>query len=120
MFCRNLFPGRLDQDVIYGERLEILLPVVDPILILGLGDSNCALADIDKLTQIIESFLNVAQKVLEIAQVFEIEAHLCSAIVRRKFRENVDKHALRVCLRQRYVILDLNALNTKLIEHTAD
>ena len=49
MSFRHILPGGLDQDIIHRKRFEILLPVVDPVLILRLGYGYGALSHIHKL-----------------------------------------------------------------------
>ena len=46
---RNLLPGWLDQDIIYGKWLKILFPVVDPVLVLCLRSGDRALTHIHKI-----------------------------------------------------------------------
>ena len=51
VLLRDLLPGGLYKDVIHSKRLEILLPVVDPVLILGLRGCDGPLADLHVLAQ---------------------------------------------------------------------
>ena len=44
MLLRNLLPGWLDQDIVYGKRFKILLPVINPVLILRLAFGDGALS----------------------------------------------------------------------------
>ena len=46
-----LFPGRNDQNIIYGKLVEILLPVVNPVDILSFVHADGSFSDIHKLLQ---------------------------------------------------------------------
>ena len=37
MLLRDRFPGWFNQDIINGKGLEVLLPVIDPVLVLRFG-----------------------------------------------------------------------------------
>ena len=50
VFRFDIFPGRNDQDIINIKLMEILLPVVDPVNILGLVHDNGTFSDIHELT----------------------------------------------------------------------
>ena len=45
----HLFPGRNDQQVIYGKLVKILLPIIDPVNIHCLIQRDGACPDIHKL-----------------------------------------------------------------------
>ena len=116
----NGLPGGLDQNVVHGEGLEILLPVVDPVLVLGLGGGDGALSQIREHGQLVQTFLHLFHQLLNVAVVVHVEAHLCHALVRRQLRQNVDEHSLGLPLRERHVVLNLHALDADVVQHAAD
>ena len=120
MLLRNGLPGRLNQNIIYGKGLKILLPVIDPVLILGLGGSDGTGTQVCKQFQFIQSLVDLSQHFLYICIIVQVKAYLCHALVRRKLRKDVDEHSLCLFFRQRDIILNLNALNANIVKHTAD
>ena len=48
MLLRDRLPGGFDQDMVYGKGLKILLPVIDPVLVLCFRSLNGACSQIGK------------------------------------------------------------------------
>ena len=119
MFLRNLLPGRLDQDIIHGKRLEILFPVVDPVLILCFALGDGPLSQIRKHGKVIKSLIHTFQDAGDVLAVVEIEADKRHALVRRQLWKDINEHPFRL-LRKRNIVLDLDSLNSDLIKHAAD
>ena len=120
VFLRNLLPGRLDQDIIHGKRLEILFPVVDPVLILCFTLGDGPLSQIRKHGKVIKSLIHTLQDAGDVLAVVEIEADKRHTLVRRQLRKDIDEHPLRLLRRKRNIVLDLDSLDSDLIKHAAD
>ena len=55
IFRFYFFPGRDDQDIVHIKLMKILFPVVDPVLVFGLGFCDRSLSDIHKHTKLFQS-----------------------------------------------------------------
>ena len=120
VLLRHCLPGRLDKDVIDRKRFEILFPVVDPVLILRLGFCKRAGAQIGKRLQFFQRLFDFRHHRRDIIILIEIKTYLRHALIRRKLRQNVDEHSLRLFLGQRDIVLNLNALDAEFIQCVAD
>ena len=120
MLRRDLLPGGLDQDVVHGKGLKILLPVVDPVLVLGLRGRQGPGAQIRIGGHLIQAGFHIFQNLLHILLRIQIEAHLGYPLVRRKLRKDVDEHPLCLLLRQGDIVLNLDPLNAQIVQHAAD
>ena len=72
ILLRNGFPGRLDQEIPDGKRVEEGLPVIDPVLILCVGGIDRAEADIDILLHLIEGFLHLLKQLLQLLRSIDV------------------------------------------------
>ena len=120
VFRLYFLPGRDDQNVVHIELFEILFPVVDPVLILRLGFCKRAGAQIGKRLQFFQRLFDFHHHRRDIIILIEIKTYLRHALIRRKLRQNVDEHSLRLFLGQRDIILNLNALDAEFIQCVAD
>ena len=116
---RHLLPGRLNQNIVDDKGVEEGLPVVNPVLVLGETLRNPRLAEIGEPRQFLESFADAAEHRLFAAARLQIKAHARCPVVRRQFRQNVDEHALGIPLRERRIVLNLDALNAEFRERRA-
>ena len=115
-----LFPGRNNEDIVHIELLEELLPVVDPVLVLGLARGDRTVTDIHKLSQLIQLTARISNDRIQILILIHIEIQICDTIVLRHIRHHTDKHGFLVRLRKRFFILDLRPLQTNLSQRRND
>ena len=72
ILLRNLLPGRLDQEIADGKRMEEGLPVIDPVLILRIRAIDRAAADIDILLHLVEGFLHLLKQLLQLLRSIDV------------------------------------------------
>ena len=105
--------------MIYCKRLKILLPVVDPVLILCLRCLNSALSQFCISSKLIQSFIDTTQHFLYLIIIIQIKAYLCNAFIRRKLWKDINKHSFCLFFCKRHIVFYFNALNTHIIQHAA-
>ena len=75
------------------ELMEILLPVIDPVLILCLGSFNGCRTDIDApASDLLQTFFYCFEHSSIVSIWFQVKTDLCHTVICRAFRENVHKH----------------------------
>ena len=94
----DLLPGRNDQQIVHVKLLEILLPVVDPVLILCLRRRNAGLSDIHELAQLLQRLLHPGKDRIHVRILLQIKVQVSNAVIVRRIRQNVHKHLLLVFL----------------------
>ena len=114
IFCLHFFPGRYDQNVVYIELMEVLFPVIDPVLVLCLGFCDGCLSDIHKASQILQCSLHIFQDCLGIRILFQIEVQICDPVICWSFRHDIHEHLRFVLISQRLFILDFHTFNSHL------
>ena len=112
IFCLYFFPGRYDQDIIYIELMEILFPVVDPVLIFCLGFFDGSFSDVHKISQVVQCFTDIFEDCFFICIFFQIEVQIGNAIIRRSLRHNVYKHLCFIFFCQRLLVLNFHTFNS--------
>ena len=105
-------PGRNDQNIIHIKLVEILFPVVDPVLILGLSALNRAFTQIHKAAVCLQLLIHAGQDCLRVRILLQIKAKVGDPVICRTVRQNVYKHLLLVRLRKRHLVLDLHTLDS--------
>ena len=90
---RNFFPRRHNHKIIYAECVEIFLPVIYPILVLGLRSCNNSLAYITKGSQCLNLLFDALKNHLVILIRLKIKMYICR-IAYCRFGRYVDKHPL--------------------------
>ena len=106
----HLLPGRDHQDIIYIELMEILLPVIHPVYVLGLGFLNRTFADVQVTSHLFQFVPDTHQDRTFILLFFQIEGQICLPVILRNVRQDVYEHLLLVFLRKRDPVLDLYSL----------
>ena len=114
IFCLHFFPGRYDQNVVYIELMEVLFPVIDPVLVLCLGFCDGCLSDIHKASQILQCSLHIFQDCLGIRILFQIEVQICDPVICWSLRHDIHKHLCLILIGQWLLILDFHTFNSHL------
>ena len=109
-----LLPGRHDQDIVHIELVEIFLPVVDPVFVLGFGDFDRPLPDIHKFPQAVQRFPHLGKDLIGIILFIHIEIQDRTPVVFRRIRHDIHEHLRLVLLRKRHSVLDLNTFDPQL------
>ena len=81
-----LFPGRNDQNVIDIKLMEILFPVVDPVLVLSLTFLDGTLTDIHKAAELLKSLVYTGKDRLFVRILLQIKAQIGNSVVLRTIR----------------------------------
>ena len=111
IFRFYFFPGRDDQDIIHIKLMKILFPVVDPVLVFGLGFCDRSLSDIHKHTKLFQSIFYICKQLFFIFFLIQVKVQISDPVICRSVWKNIDKHLLFVLLRQRYFIFNLYAFH---------
>ncbi len=116
MLRRQFLPRGLYEYVTYRKRLEELLPVVHPVLVLRLGGIYLTASHIHELPYLLHAVSYGLESRGDIVCIVQIEAHPRASVIRRQFGQYVNKHALRVRIRQGNIVLYLHAHDTYLLK----
>ena len=101
--------------------MKILLPVVDPILILRLRSLNRGCSHIHTpAADLIQSSLDSCQHLYIVLIRLQIKADLRNSIICRSFRKNIHEHLGFILLRKWNLILNLDAFDSRIHHHAAD
>ena len=99
------------EDIIHIKLVKILLPVVDPVLVLGLAFRDRALPDVREHPQGVQLLAHTPEHRPAVRVLIQIEAQVRDPVVRRSVRQDVHKHLLFIRLGKRNLVLDLDALH---------
>ena len=105
-----------DRNIIHGKRLKILLPVIDPVLVLCFAFRNIAGTGVRKQPDFLQLFFHQPQRLSDVISIVQIKADPRGAVVRPQVRQNINKHAFCFFFRQRHMILNFNSLDADLIQ----
>ena len=123
----DVLPGGDHKNIVDVELMEILLPVVDPVDILGLVDGHAAFTDVDEHAKLLQLILYTLQnrfhsgrlsRHLQTAVLLLLheEAKVGYAVIRRSLGKNIHKHLLLLQCSQGNLVLDLRSLQTDIVE----
>ena len=126
----RLLPGRDDKDIVDPELVEVLLPVVDPVDVLGLVDADGPLPHVGKGPDLVDLGQHSVPDLLRCADlvVDDQAAVLCflqkevqdrGPVVRGALGEDIHEHLLLLRGGQGDVVLDLGPVETDVL-HKAD
>ena len=132
LFVRDfrLLPRGNRKNVVDPELMEILLPVVDPVQILGLLYSDCSIADVaigphlrkllfDRSLDFFRCPGLIVYEDMPILSLLKEEAQDCCPVIFTCFGQDVHEHLLLLRRREWYMILNLCAIEADVL-HGAD
>ena len=125
----RLLPGWDRQNVLDPELVKILLPVVDPVQVLGLLDRDRSLSDIaigselrqlllDRGLDLLRGLQLAVHKDMAVLRLLQEETEYRRPVILSRFGQDVDEHLLLLRRCKRHVILDLRAVQPYVLHRT--